>query len=71
MTYEIKGRYKDFDWELIDVAADKDEGEYLLAEYMMSYGKEWDLRLHPGGFFDDDEIDRFRFHNSSGDDDEV
>ena len=56
MTYEIKGRYKDFDWEVIDTAQDKDEGEYLLGEYMMSYGREWDLVLEPGGYFDDNEL---------------
>ena len=62
MTYYVKGRYKDFDWELIDTAADRDEGEYLLREYMMSYGRDWELILDPDTYWeDDDELDRMEY----------
>lgn len=65
MTYFIKGRYKDLDWELIDTAADRDEGEYLLTEYEMSYGRDWQLILEPDSYWEvEDELERYDFQNS-------
>ncbi len=45
--YNIVGRYKDnfnFNPEIIDTCVD-DEKDYLLNEYRISFGNDWDLWL--------------------------
>lgn len=43
--YQIIGIYKDKEPEVIDTAYDLDEALYLLTEYQMSFGNEWEMRM--------------------------
>lgn len=43
--YQIIGIYKDKEPEVIDTAYSRDDAWYLLTEYQMSFGDEWEMRI--------------------------
>ena len=43
--YEIYGKLEEKDWELIDTAEDKEELDYMLAEYKLAFGSGWNWQI--------------------------
>lgn len=43
--YEIYGKLEEKDWELIDTAEDKEELDYMLAEYKLAFGSGWKWKI--------------------------
>lgn len=43
MSYKIMGRYKNRPVEEIDTAETHKEAQYLLGEYVMAFGSDWQI----------------------------
>ena len=43
--FEIWGKYQGQDWELIDEADNREEADYLSAEYTLAFGSGWQWRI--------------------------
>jgi hypothetical protein len=45
IMYTIWGKYGNHKWEEVDEAETKESAVYLLGEYRLAYGSEWQLKI--------------------------
>lgn len=44
-SYKIMGRYQRDEWEELDTSENSQDADYLVQEYRMAFGTEWEIKL--------------------------